>query len=61
MKPPLAAPTIHIDGNLLTATLKASSWLDKPQLLNETLPLVISDQDLAEELSATLNPGDSSQ
>ncbi len=50
-------PTITVDGNRLIATIKASNWLEAPQLLNETLSLVISDQDLAVELSAPLVAG----
>ncbi|WP_263078600.1 protein-disulfide reductase DsbD family protein [Endozoicomonas sp. Mp262] len=50
-------PHITIDGNLLTATLKASSWLEAPQLENKTLSLVISDQNLAAKLSAPLTTG----
>ena len=50
-------PEIDISGNQLTAQIKASSWIESPQLKNKTLSLVISDQNLAVALSAPLSQG----
>ncbi|MFK0573599.1 protein-disulfide reductase DsbD domain-containing protein, partial [Endozoicomonas sp.] len=49
------SPDIHVQGNTLTASFKVSNWLEPVDLNNQTLPLVVTDQNLATALGATLS------
>ncbi|WEM45914.1 protein-disulfide reductase DsbD family protein (plasmid) [Photobacterium sp. DA100] len=42
-------PTIHVNGDTLTAQMKVSSWFGEPKLLGEALNVAISDTDFSVE------------
>ncbi|WP_026258448.1 protein-disulfide reductase DsbD family protein [Endozoicomonas elysicola] len=47
-------PNIRVNGDTITASFKVTNWLEPIDLHNRALPLVITDQNLATELQATL-------
>ncbi len=47
-------PNIQVNGDTITASFKVTNWLEPIDLHNRALPLVITDQNLATELQATL-------
>lgn len=49
-----ARPRITLNGQQLSATIKANSWLAPPNLQGQTLSLVVKDQNLAVALQAPL-------
>ena len=55
-----ASPDISVNGNILIASFEVSNWVDTNDLSERTLPLVITDQQLALHVDATLgnNPLD---
>ncbi|MBC7004444.1 thioredoxin family protein [Photobacterium sp. BZF1] len=48
-------PTVHVEGNTLTAQMKVSSWFGEPKLLGETLNITISDTDFSVETKGVAN------
>ena len=48
-------PKIRIKRDTITAAFKVTNWLEPVDLHNRALPLVVTDQNLAAELHATLN------
>ena len=53
--------SFSVDGPTLFATFAASNWMEKPQLLNKTLTLVISDEAFAVMVQAPLQLGSQGQ
>lgn len=49
------SPDIQVNENTITASFKVSNWLEAVDLKNRTLPLVVTDQNLATALNAILN------
>ncbi|MCW8328593.1 thioredoxin family protein [Photobacterium sp. SDRW27] len=43
-------PDIHVNGNQLVAQMKVSSWFGTPDLVNQTLNITFSDNDMAVEM-----------
>ncbi|KXF81264.1 protein-disulfide reductase DsbD family protein [Enterovibrio coralii] len=52
-----SVPTVSVDGNTVTATFKASSWMGTPELSGEHINLTFIDKDFLAEQAVTVSTG----
>ncbi|MDD1783315.1 thioredoxin family protein [Enterovibrio sp. ZSDZ35] len=52
-----SVPTVSVDGNTVTATFKASSWMGTPELSGENINLTFIDKDFLAEQHVTVAAG----